>query len=70
MNRDILHGSWVELKGKTKKHWSELINDDAGRKDGQTTELQGYLEKKSGYSRKKVLEEIDRFLKEVDRQRH
>jgi uncharacterized protein YjbJ (UPF0337 family) len=70
MNRDILHGSWMEFKGKAKKHWSELVNDDEGRKDGKATELQGYLEKKGGYSRKKVLEEINRYLKEIQQQRH
>lgn len=62
MNTDTLKGSWKELKGKIKQQWSKFTEDEIGKLEGKSEELQGQLQKKYGYSKEKATEEINKFL--------
>ncbi|MBS0289627.1 MAG: CsbD family protein [Proteobacteria bacterium] len=63
MNKDIIEGNWQQLKGKVQKQWGNLTNDDLDKMRGTKKELEGLLQKKYGYQRDRVEEEIDKFLK-------
>ena len=43
-----LKGSWNETKGKMKKAYADLSDDDLKREEGKDDELLGRLQKKTG----------------------
>lgn len=62
MNKDIVQGHWHEMKGKLKQQWGNLTEDDIASAIGTREELCGLLQKKYGYQKDRVEQEIDRFL--------
>jgi uncharacterized protein YjbJ (UPF0337 family) len=60
MNTQILKGDWDIAKGKLKKKYASLTDDDLRYVEGQEDELIGRLEKRTGAAR----EELERFLRE------
>jgi uncharacterized protein YjbJ (UPF0337 family) len=57
-------GSWNELKGVLKEAWGDLTDDDLDVAEGQTQELFGRVQRKTGESleaiRAKVFDSPDR----------
>jgi uncharacterized protein YjbJ (UPF0337 family) len=49
MNRDILKGKWLEIKGRVKEKWGKHTDDDLGEIEGKEAKLLGLLQKKYGY---------------------
>jgi len=62
VNEDILKGKWSELKGKAKKKWGKLTDDDLMVISGQKEKLVGVLQTKYGYAKEKAEEEYKSFL--------
>ena len=62
MNEDILKGKWSELKGKAKKKWGKLTDDDLMIVAGNKEKLVGVLQAKYGYAKEKAEEEYKSFL--------
>ena len=54
MNKDILKGRWLEIKGRVKEKWGKLTNNDLGEIEGKNEKLLGLLRKKYGYIRNKA----------------
>jgi len=54
MNKDILKGKWLEIKGRVKEKWGKLTNNDLGEIKGKNEKLLGLLQKKYGYIRDKA----------------
>ena len=54
MNKDILKGKWLEIKGRFKEKWGKLTNNDLGEIKGKNEKLLGLLQKKYGYIRDKA----------------
>lgn len=61
MNKDILEGNWEELKGKIKKQWGKLTDDDLTQLKGNQQELSGKLQKYYGYTKEESDDVIKRF---------
>lgn len=53
MNKDILKGRWLEIKGGVKEKWGKLTSNDPGTIEGKGERLLGLLQKKYGYIRDK-----------------
>jgi uncharacterized protein YjbJ (UPF0337 family) len=53
MNRYILRGKWLEIKGSIQEKWGKLTDNDSGEIEGKNTKLLGLLQKKYGYIRDK-----------------
>ncbi len=49
MNKDILKGKWLEIKGTVKEKWCKLSDNDLGAIEGKGEKLLGLLQKKYGY---------------------
>lgn len=47
-------GRWKEIKGKVKKQYANLTDDDLKYEEGREQELIGKLEKKTGKSKEEV----------------
>lgn len=62
MNRNVLKGQWMQLKGKIREQWGRLTDDDLDRIQGNAEMLIGRLQEYYGRSREEVEEELVRCL--------
>jgi uncharacterized protein YjbJ (UPF0337 family) len=60
MNRDTLKGQWMQAKGKIKKQWGKLTDDDLDQIQGNYEMLVGRLQERYGRSREEIEIELDR----------
>jgi uncharacterized protein YjbJ (UPF0337 family) len=67
MNRDVLKGKWMQIRGDVKRQWGKLTDDDLTRIDGDRDKLMGILEERYGYSREQAEREVDRFNTDLSR---
>jgi uncharacterized protein YjbJ (UPF0337 family) len=64
MNRDILAGKWMQVRGQVKQAWGKLTDDDLNRISGRYDELVGLLQQRYGYARDKAEKEVTHFLEQ------
>jgi uncharacterized protein YjbJ (UPF0337 family) len=50
-----LKGNWNEIKGKIKKQYADLTDDDLRYDEGQSDELVGRIQKKIGKTKEEVI---------------
>jgi len=55
MNKNILKGKWLEIKGRAKEKWGKLTGNYLGEIEGKNQRLLGLLQKKHGYIREKAV---------------
>jgi uncharacterized protein YjbJ (UPF0337 family) len=67
MNRDLLAGSWRNLRGQVKARWGKLTDDDMAKIEGRFDQLVAAVQKRYGYAREEAEREIEAFLDEVQR---
>jgi uncharacterized protein YjbJ (UPF0337 family) len=61
MNKLQIEGNWNEVKGKLRKKYAELTDDDVQYVEGQEEEMLGRLQKRLGKSE----EEVRRIIREL-----
>ena len=59
MDRLEIKGNWNELKGKIKKAYGDLTDDDLAYERGKDDEMLGKLQKKTGKSRDELVKWIN-----------
>ena len=59
MNKDQIQGSWDEFKGRVKRAYAELTEDDFTRADGSRDKLIGIIEKRFGDAKEKISEKLN-----------
>jgi uncharacterized protein YjbJ (UPF0337 family) len=67
MNKDILKGKWMQIRGEAKKWWGELTDDELDKVSGEYDKFVGLIQEKYGYARDRAEKEVDRRLDEYDR---
>ena len=60
MNKLQMKGNWNIAKGKLKKQWANLTDDDLRYEDGNDDELIGRIQKRTGQTRDAVEKALDR----------
>jgi len=60
MNRDQTQGKFEQVKGKAKRIWGELTDDDLKKAEGSTDKLFGIIQERFGDSKETIKEKIDR----------
>ena len=60
MNKDIVEGTWKQMRGEAKAWWGKLTDDDLDRAAGKFEVLAGILQEKYGYTREAAAEEIEK----------
>lgn len=58
---DKIKGNWNVVKGKLKQQYSDLTDDDLKYAEGKEDELLGRIQKKTGQSKDKIKETIDKM---------
>lgn len=59
--REELQGKWHQIKGQLKERWGQLTDDDLRVFNGNTEQLVGVIQQKTGETKA----QINRFLDEV-----
>lgn len=59
MNKLQMKGNWNIAKGKLKKKWASLTDDDLRYEEGQDDELVGRIQKRTGQTREQVEHALD-----------
>jgi uncharacterized protein YjbJ (UPF0337 family) len=60
MNRDQAIGRWDQIKGKAKKVWGELTNDEFKKAQGSADKLHGVIQEKFGDSKEAIKANLDK----------
>ncbi len=68
MNKDILKGKWMQVRGEAKKAWGKITDDELDQIEGNIDQLAGKLQEKYGYTREQAEKEIDSFRRKFDLQ--
>jgi serine protease Do len=58
-------GPWTEARGKAKKWWAKLTDDELDRVAGKKDQLLGALQAKYGYTKEQAESEIDRRMSQA-----
>lgn len=61
MNRDQVEGTWEQLKGKAKRVWGELTDDDLTRAEGSSDKLFGIIQEKFGDTKEAIKDKLDKL---------
>lgn len=61
MNKLTWKGRWNEIKGKIKKSYADITDDDLLYEEGREDELLGRLQKKTGKTKEEVKDWLDRL---------
>ena len=61
VNEQTLQGNWNEIKGKLRNKWGQLTNDDLQQAQGNTDQLIGLIQRKTGEARNS----IEKFLTDL-----
>ena len=48
MNKDIVKGKWLEIKGEVQKAWGKLTNDELDKTEGDMKAVAGLIQQKYG----------------------
>jgi len=59
INEATLQGNWNEIKGKLRKRWGQLSNDDVQTFNGNIDQLVGLIQRKTGEARSQVESVLD-----------
>jgi uncharacterized protein YjbJ (UPF0337 family) len=59
MNKDQTQGAWDMFKGKAKRIWGELTDDDIKKAEGSVDKLIGTIEKRFGDTKEQIKAKID-----------
>lgn len=55
-----IKGNWNEIKGRLKKKYADLTDDDLTYIDGREDEIIGKIQQKTGRSRDEIIQELRR----------
>lgn len=54
MNSQEMQGNWNQIKGKLKEKWGQLTDDDLRQFNGNTDQLVGVIQQRTGQARSQI----------------
>ncbi|MEQ8734594.1 MAG: CsbD family protein [Rhodospirillaceae bacterium] len=63
MDENIIEGNWEQVKGRIKKKWGQLTDDELDQINGDRKILVGKIQEKYG----KAKDEVEREMKEFEK---
>ena len=66
MTQDQANGQWNQIKGRAKKAWEELTDDDFKKAEGSVDKLHGVIQEKFGVTKEAIVATLEALhLKEL-----
>lgn len=62
--RQELEGKWTQLKGQIRERWGQITDDELQQAQGDTEQLIGFLQQKTGETRKSVEQFVNEAVQE------
>ena len=62
---DILKGQWSQLKGRVRKQWGKLTDDDVDQAQGDAEVLSGKIQERYGRTKDEARKEVERFFDSI-----
>jgi uncharacterized protein YjbJ (UPF0337 family) len=62
MNKDMLKGKWMQMKGSVRTQWGKLTDDDVDQIQGDAEKFIGKLQERYGYGREQAEKELNEFM--------
>ena len=62
MNKDILKGKWMQMKGSLRGQWAKLTDNDIDEIQGDTEKFIGKLQERYGYGREQAEKELNDYM--------
>ncbi len=59
MNQDQANGAWDVIKGKAKRIWGELTDDDFLKSEGSADKLYGRIQERFGDTKEAIQKKLD-----------
>jgi uncharacterized protein YjbJ (UPF0337 family) len=59
MNQDQVAGKWDVIKGKAKRIWGELTDDDFTKAEGSADKLYGIIQQRFGDAKEAIQKKLD-----------
>jgi uncharacterized protein YjbJ (UPF0337 family) len=69
MNKDMLKGKWMQMKGDVRGWWGKLTDDDVTQIQGDAEKMIGKLQERYGYTREMAEKEVKEFMNAPEGQR-
>jgi uncharacterized protein YjbJ (UPF0337 family) len=69
VNKEILKGKWLKMKGDVRHWWGKLTEDDVDQIQGDTETFIGKLQERYGFGREQAEKELTDFVTMPDRER-
>ena len=66
MNKDIIEGNWKQLKGKVKKQWGKLSDDDFDVIAGRRQQLAGKIQERYGIAKDEAERQVTEWERRAD----
>jgi uncharacterized protein YjbJ (UPF0337 family) len=66
MNQEQVNGDWDTIKGKAKRIWGELTDDDFTKAQGSFDKLCGTIERKFGDTKAQIKQKLESFRDKLD----
>lgn len=63
MNQDQVQGKWDQMKGRAKKAWGDLTDDDFKKAEGSVDKLFGIIQEKYGDTKEAIQAKLDKLHK-------
>ncbi len=67
VTREELKGQWNEVKGRLQEHWGQLTDDDLSRANESADQLVGFVQEKTGATRREIEEVLSNVIGEGHR---
>jgi uncharacterized protein YjbJ (UPF0337 family) len=61
MNKNQAQGKWDQIKGRAKKNWGKLTDDDFKRAEGSVDKLYGLIQEKFGDTKEAIKAKLDKI---------
>jgi len=61
MNQDQAQGKWDQIKGRAKKAWAELTDDDIKKAEGSADKLYGVIQERFGDTKEAIKAKLDKL---------
>ncbi len=62
ITREELKGHWNELRGRIKEKWGQLTDDELMQTEGNSDQLIGLIQRKTGEGREQITRFFDSFM--------